>query len=84
MREGKLTYVGHVAKGLGKMRLEEEWKAIPKDRWPRRSLLHNASHRSHIPVPVAGYARCSLGIESSADYLETCVSIALQKWLEKL
>ena len=84
LREGKLTHVGHVAKGLGKMRLKEEWESVPKKRWPRQILLDNLSHRSHIPVAAAVYARISLGIESSADYLKTCVSIALQKWLEKL
>ena len=79
LHDENMTHVGHVVTGLGKMRLKEEWKAIPKDRWPRRSLLHNLSHRSHIPVGVEGYARIALGIESSTDYLETCVFIALQK-----
>ena len=81
--EGKLTHVGHVAKGLGKMRLRGKWEAIPKKRWPRRTLLDNRTHRAHVPVEVAEYARISLGVESSADYLDTCVSIALKKWLEK-
>lgn len=81
---GNLTHVGHVSKGLGKMRLKEEWDAIPKSRWPRQALLDNLSHRSHIPVPVKAYARSSLGIEGCSEYLETLVSIALQKWLEKL
>lgn len=84
LQDGELTHVGHVVKGLGKMRLEEEWKAIPKDQWPRRALVYNLSHRSHTPVPITGYARLALGIESSPDYLEACVSTALQKWLEKL
>lgn len=84
LHDGKMTHVGHVVTGLGKMRLEKEWQAIPKAQWPRRSLIYNLSHRSNVPVEVAGYSRIALGIESSADYLETCVSIALQKWLEKL
>ncbi|EDX82733.1 hypothetical protein S7335_1036 [Synechococcus sp. PCC 7335] len=84
LQNGELTHVGHVVKGLGKMRLEEEWNAIPKEQWPRRALVYNMSHRSHTPVAVTGYVRLALGIESSADYLEFCVSTALQKWLEKL
>ncbi len=84
LEDGKLTHVGHIAAGLGKMRLRQEWEKIPKTRWPRQSLLNNLSHRSHTPVEVAGYARSTLGVESITDYLETCVSIALQKWLEKL
>lgn len=84
LHDGKLTYVGHVSTGLGKMRLREEWEAIPESRWPRRTLLSNLSHRSHTPVDAAPYARTSLGVERSADYLETCVSIALNKWLERL
>ncbi|MEL6556246.1 MAG: recombinase RecB [Cyanobacteria bacterium J06621_11] len=51
LQDGKLTYVGHVVTGLGKMRLEEEWNAMPKEQWPRRALFNNLSHRSHIPVP---------------------------------
>lgn len=84
LSEGNLTHVGHISKGLGKMRLSEEWDAIPKSRWPRQSLLNNLSHRSHIPIEVEGYARLSLGVESSDDYLEKCVSLSLQKWLERL
>lgn len=84
LNDGNLTHVGHVSQGLGKMRLKEEWDAIPKSRWPRQALLNNLSHRSHIPVSVEGYARLSLGIEGCSEYLEPLVSIALQKWLEKL
>lgn len=84
LQDDQLTHVGHVVKGLGKMRLEEEWNAMPRKQWPRRALVYNMSHRSHTPVAVTGYARLALGIESSADYLEACVSTALQKWLEKL
>ena len=61
LHDGSLTHVGHVATGLGKMRLKQEWEAIPKTRWPRQALLHNLSHRSHTPVEVAGYARSTLG-----------------------
>lgn len=84
LHDGNLTHVGHVVKGLGKMRPIAEWEAIPKVQWPRRSLVSSFSHRSHTPIEAAGYARLSLGIESSPDYLEACVSTALQKWLEKL
>lgn len=42
--------VGHVPEGLGKMRLEKEWREIPKEKWPRKFLLYNGSHRSHVPV----------------------------------
>lgn len=81
LHDGKMTHVGHVVKGLGKMRLEDEWKTIQKKKWPRRSLLYNLSYRSHIPVGVTNYARIALGIESSTNYLESCVSMALRKWL---
>lgn len=82
--DGNLTHVGHVVAGLGKMRLRQEWEEIPKTRWPRQSLVEGLSYRSHMPIEAARYARLSLGVESSTDYLETCTSIALQKWLEKL
>lgn len=81
-----VTDVGHVPEGLGKMRLEKEWREIPKEKWPRKSLLNNLSHRSHTPVPVQGYLRITTGSYDSKELpsLETFVEIALQKWLEKL
>lgn len=81
-----VTNVGHVPEGLGKMRLEKEWREIPKEKWPRKSLLNNSSHRSHVPVPSQGYLRMATG-ESELKELPTLkifVEIALQKWLEKL
>ena len=84
LNDGSLTHVGHVSTGLGKMRLKEEWEAIPSSRWPRRTLLNNLSHRSHIPIAIKGYARLSLGVERSDDYLGACVSLALQTWLGRL
>ena len=80
---GVVTHVGHVIQGLGKMRLKEEWEAIPRSRWPRKYLLENWSHRSNTPAQIAAYARSVLGIDGEAEYLEPLVSIALQKWLEK-
>lgn len=78
--------VGHVPEGLGKMRLEEEWKEIPKEKWPRKSLLNNMSHKSHIPVYSRGYLRMITGETELKELpsLETFVEIALRKWLEKL
>ncbi|MBE7383819.1 MAG: recombinase RecB [Leptolyngbya sp. SIO1E4] len=82
LEDGILKHVGHVPQGLGKMRLREEWDTTPKSKWPRRSLIHNGSHRSMTPVPIKGYVRSSLG--GTAESLSSIVSIALQKWLDKL
>jgi RecB family endonuclease NucS len=82
----QVSDIGHVPEGLGHMRLEEEWKEIPKERWPRKSLLDNLSHKSHIPVSAQGYLRIlTSSSESEAlPNLEIFVELALQKWLEKL
>ena len=81
-----VTDVGHVPEGLGKMRLKNEWEEIPKEKWPRKSLLCNGSHRSHTPVNSCGYLRRVTGESELKELssLEIFVEIALQKWLEKL
>jgi RecB family endonuclease NucS len=84
LQDGEPIYVGHVTQGLGKMRLKEEWEAIPKNRWPRKHLLENWNHRSHIPIPIIMYARSAMGVDDGSECLASVVSLALQKWLEKL
>lgn len=77
---------GHVPEGLGKMRLGKEWEGISKEKWPRKYLLDNLSHKSHMPVNSRGYLRMVTGKTELEELpsLEIFVEIALQKWLEKL
>lgn len=84
LSDGVSTHIGHVPEGFGKMRPEEEWKSIPRSKWPRQSLIYNASHRSLIANPIGGYVRSSLGVEDSSNLLELVVSTALQKWIDRL
>ncbi|MEO0374488.1 MAG: recombinase RecB [Cyanobacteria bacterium P01_A01_bin.17] len=82
--DGIVTHVGHVPSGLGKMRLEAEWNALPKSKWPRKSLIDSLSSNSMTPVRAK---RFYLSKTESADIdirLSEFVSVALQKWLEKL
>lgn len=84
LNDGALTHVGHVPEGFGKMRPEEEWESIPRSKWPRKSLTYNSSHRSLTANPIRGYMRISLGVEDSSNPLELVVSVALQKWIDRL
>lgn len=81
-----VSNVGHVLEGLGKMKLEQEWEEIPREKWPRKSLVYNFTNKSNIPVYSHGYLQRITGnIEpKELPSLETFVEIALQKWLEKL
>jgi RecB family endonuclease NucS len=84
MTNGILTRVGHVPNGLGKMRLEEEWHALPKSRWPRKSLTYGASPNSMTPIHARRFYQPAT--EANHNDIQLCeyVAIALQKWLERL
>ncbi|MDB9529576.1 endonuclease NucS [Oscillatoria sp. CS-180] len=84
LQDSMVTYVGHVPKGLGNMRLQAEWEATPKSKWPRKYLISNASHRSMTPVRIEGYYRAVLGGPQTRVTLNELVAVALQKWLKKL
>ena len=85
---GVVTHVGHVPSGWGKMRLETEWSALPKSKWPRKSLYQSLSSDSMTPVYAQRFYRSV--IEPNHDntqqgiQLDKLVSVALQKWLIKL
>jgi RecB family endonuclease NucS len=86
--DGIVTHVGHVPNGLGKMRLEAEWNALPKSKWPRKALMENLGSDSMTPVLAQRFYRSV--IEPNHDdmqhgvQLNQLVSVALSKWLEKL
>jgi RecB family endonuclease NucS len=78
--------VGHVPEGLGKMRLSEEWKQTPREKWPRQSLHSNLTHKSHTPVSAKILSKFLPKSDESADFpeLKDLVELSLQKWLERI
>ncbi|BBD63052.1 hypothetical protein NIES2109_59020 (plasmid) [Nostoc sp. HK-01] len=76
--EGEIvTHVGHVPEGFGRMKLQSEWDAMPREKRPG-NLYWSLSHKSFIPVPIPqGYNDVSNSLESLAD-------LALTKWLARI
>ncbi|MBG1268587.1 endonuclease NucS domain-containing protein [Nostoc sp. WHI] len=76
--EGEIvTHLGHVPEGFGRMKLQSEWDAIPREKRPR-NLYWSLSHKSFMPVPISqGYNDVSNSLESLAD-------LALTKWLTRI
>jgi RecB family endonuclease NucS len=84
MSDGIVTHMGHVPSGLGKMRLEAEWNALPKSKWPRQNLIDNLSSNSMTPVRARRFYPSNVEPTDMDIPLSEFVSAALQKWLEKL
>jgi hypothetical protein len=75
-----VTDVGHVPEGLGKMKLQSQWDAVPREKRPH--LMQSLSYKSLIPVPINWYSnlRDTCKISNS---LESLVDLALSKWLAR-
>jgi len=84
MTDGVLTHAGHVPSGFGKMRLPEEWNALPKSKWPRKYLIDGLGSDSMTPVPVRRFYQQDIDNSQHVIQLNEFVSVALQKWLEKI
>lgn len=50
-------FLGHVPEGWGHMKTEEEWKLIPREKWPVKTLRNSVYHTSHIPVEFGPFRR---------------------------
>jgi RecB family endonuclease NucS len=76
--EGEIvTHLGHIPEGFGRMKLQSEWDAIPREKRPR-NLYWSLSHKSFMPVEISqGYNDVSNSLESLAD-------LALTKWLTRI
>lgn len=84
MSDGIVMHVGHVPSGWGKMRLKTEWDALPKSKWPRRALYESLSSDSMTPIPVGRFHPPGVEPNHGKVLLNEFVSVALQKWLNKL
>ncbi len=78
MDGSKVTHVGHIPEGFGKMRLESEWNAMPQEQRPR-NLMWSRSYKSFSPVGVSMY-----GAIANPESLDSLVDLALTKWLSKI
>ncbi|MBW4429844.1 MAG: DUF91 domain-containing protein [Nostoc desertorum CM1-VF14] len=75
-----VTDVGHVPEGLGKMKLQFQWDAVPREKRPH--LRQSLSYKSLIPLPINWYSnlRDTCKISNS---LESLIDLALGKWLAR-
>lgn len=75
--DASVTDVGHVPEGFGRMKLQSEWDAVPREKRPH--LMQSLSYKSLIPVPINWYGnlRDTCKISNS---LESLVDLALSKW----
>lgn len=74
-----VTHVGHVPEGMGKMKLESEWKAMPQDKRPG-----NYYHNKYSAIHAGIYNKFLQQEFQSAVFLESLVDLALSKWLARI
>jgi RecB family endonuclease NucS len=72
-----VTHIGHIASGFGRMKLESEWSAMPREKRPR-NMFHSLSSKSFSPIPI------SQGYKNTPNNLEALTDSALTKWLHKI
>ncbi len=78
--EGNIvSFAGHVSQGFGKMKLESEWKAMPKEKRPG-----NYYHNKYSPIHAGVYNKIMQQNFQNAVALESLVDLALNKWLNKV
>ena len=73
-----VSHVGHIPEGMGKMKLQSQWDAMPKEKQPQ--LMQSLSYKSLIPVPIDWYSNLRDTCKIS-DSLELLVDLSLSKWL---
>jgi RecB family endonuclease NucS len=76
-----VSHVGHIPEGVGKMKLQSQWDAIPKEKQPQ--LMQSLSYKSLIPVSINWYGNLRDSCKIS-DSLELLVDLSLSKWLVKV
>ncbi len=70
-----VTYAGHIPEGFGRMKLQSEWDAMPREQRPR-NLYWSLSYKSFSPVEINTYKE----LIPNPDSLESLVDLALGKW----
>ncbi|MEA5605005.1 endonuclease NucS domain-containing protein [Nostoc sp. UHCC 0252] len=74
-----VTHVGHIPEGFGRMRLQSEWDAMPREKRPR-NLYWSLSYKSFSPVGINTYKE----LIPNPDSLESLADLALGKWLARI
>ncbi|MBN3961793.1 endonuclease NucS domain-containing protein [Nostoc sp. NMS8] len=74
-----VTHVGHIPEGFGRMRLQSEWDAMPREKRPR-NLYWSLSYKSFSPVVINTYKE----LIANPDSLESLADLALGKWLARI
>ncbi len=72
-----VTHVGHIPEGFGRMKLQSEWDAMPREKRPK-SMFHSGSSKSFTPVPIPQ------GYNNVSNTLESLVDLSLEKWLARI
>ncbi len=74
-----VTHVGHVPEGFGKMKLQSEWDAMPREKRPG-----NYYHNKYSALNAALYNKFLQKDFNDIVTLESLVDLALSKWLARI
>jgi hypothetical protein len=74
-----VAYIGHVPEGMGKMKLESEWQAMPPEKRPG-----NYYHNKYLPFLAGVYNKFLPPNDNTTILLESLVDLALTKWLARI
>ncbi|MHC5612377.1 MAG: endonuclease NucS domain-containing protein [Nostoc sp.] len=74
-----VTHVGHVPEGMGKMKLESEWKAMPQEKRPG-----NYHHNKYSAFQAGTYNKFLQQDFQSTVFLESLADLSLGKWLARI
>lgn len=74
-----VTHVGHVPEGMSKMKLESEWKAMPREK-----RLGNYYHNKYSPFNATIYKRFLQPNSENIITLKSLADLALTKWLARI
>lgn len=77
-----VSYYAHIPEGLGRARSEAEWKALPREAWPRKHL--HGSRQVLIADPFHKNMARAMGYEDETNSLELLIDAALSWWHKKL
>ncbi len=77
-----VLYIAHIPEGLGRAKPEPEWKAIPREAWPRKHL--HGSRKVLVADPFHKNMARAMGYEDETNSLELLIDAALSCWHKKL
>jgi len=78
MDGSSVTHAGHVPEGMGRMKLQSEWEAMPREQRPG-NLYHGFSYKSFSPVGIYIYEK----LIQNPNSLESLTDLALNKLQER-